>query len=430
VKLNASLSSQYLTALLLIAPRLKGGLQIELEGPLASSGYVTLTKSVMTDFGVEIQRVGTSFRVPESSYRVPEHEYNIEGDWSAAGVWSALNALTGSSINFSNLHLHSEQSDRLFGEVIERFRKPGDITWDALLMPDQVMNLAVLAAFRRGQTIISGAANLRKKECDRLHVLTTELRKAGIAIEEREDGVIVRGRGASSFKLQASSVVLDPHDDHRMAMCFALLGLLRGGIAIIHPECVSKSYPRFFQDLELILRSSKPIAVVGMRGVGKSNFGRRFASKLKLKFIDADRAFEKKYGAIRPFVASRGWEEFRAREEEIVASVLLPGTVVSFGGGAVESAKTRKLIRSRAIGIWIQATETELCKRLKNGKRPPLTKLPLHEEVKMFVQKRTPFYREVSSIEITPRIPFSRQVPVAITKLRSIIQSYDIYTPS
>jgi len=425
VKLKATISSQYLTSLLLIAPRLKEGLQIELDGPLASSGYVSLTKSVMADFGVTVHATGNAFRVPPSSYKARPSGYVIEGDWSAAGVWLVFSALTGSNVSFTNLDPHSEQSDRWLGKAIETLRKPGDVTFDATLIPDQVMNLAVLAAFRNGKTRITGARNLRYKETDRLRVLATELRKAGVDIEEKDDGVAISGKlQASSFKLQVAPLSLNPHDDHRMVMCFALLGLLRGGISIANSGCVAKSYPGFFEDLERVLRAPKPkpIAIIGMRGAGKSHFGRRIAQRLKLKHLDADREFEKKFGPIRSFVETRGWPAFRKHEEEIVSSLLQPGVVLSCGGGAIESPKTREAIKSRSIGIWVEAPENELVKRLRSGKRPPLTKLPLHEEVRMLLKKRAPLYQEVTQIRIPAHLPFSRQIPYAVKKLESLIR--------
>ena len=456
VKLRATVSSQYLTSLLLIAPRLKEGLQIELDGQLASSGYVSLTKSVMADFGVTVHAAGNAFRVPPSSYKARPSGYVIEGDWSAAGVWLVFSALTGSNVSFTNLDPHSEQSDRWLGKAILTLRKPGDVAFDATLIPDQVMNLAVLAAFRNGKTRITGARNLRYKETDRLKVLTSELGKAGVNIEETDDGVIVRGnRGDRPFGLvstpsarrrgelmaerrdqgnrstsdtsvtsvpSVTSCALDPHDDHRMVMCFTLLGLLRGGISIANSGCVAKSYPGFFEDLERVLRAPKPIAIIGMRGAGKSHFGRRIAQRLKLKHLDADREFEKKFGPIRSFVETRGWPAFRKHEEEIVSYLLQPGVVLSCGGGAIESPKTREALKSRSIGIWVEARENELVKRLKSGKRPPLTKLPLHEEVRMLLKKRAPLYQEVTQIRIPAHLPFSRQIPYAVKKLESLIR--------
>ena len=419
VKLKATVSSQYLTSLLLVAPKLKEGLRIELDGSLASAGYVSLTGEVMNDFGVPVSGGGDSFRVEPANYRARPKGYEIEGDWSAAGAWLVLNSLTGSSIDFTNLNLSSGQSDRQVRAAIDRLKTKGDVSLDATLIPDQVMNLAVMAALRNGRTTITGAGNLRYKETNRLKVLVSELKKAGVEIEERADGVVISGQ-RSAISGQQKPVTLDPSDDHRMAMCFAIIGLIRGGILVRGPECVAKSYPRFFRDLEQVISSPKPISIVGMRGAGKSHFGRRLAARLKLEHADADHVFEKKFGPIRPFVEAKGWTAFRKNEEEIVSSLLRPGIVLSCGGGAIESSKTRSALASRSIGIWIEASETELVKRLNNGKRPPLTGLALKEEVQMFLKKRSPYYQEVSKIRIPANLPFSRQIPYAIKKLESL----------
>src|SRR3990167_4478941 len=174
VKLKAALSSQYLSSLLLVAPKLAEGLKIELDGRLASSGYIDLTRKVMNDFGVQIFLGNGLFQVNPGKYTAKTGGYEIEGDWSAAGAWLVLNSLTGSSVSFFNLNPESQQSDKKIREAIEIFRKPGDLKFDASSVPDQVMNLAVLAAFRSGKTEITGAKNLRFKETKRLRVLASE----------------------------------------------------------------------------------------------------------------------------------------------------------------------------------------------------------------------------------------------------------------
>ncbi len=418
VRLKADISSQYLTSLLLIAPLLSDGLLIELAGALASAGYVALTEKTMKDFGVKISRKENTFLVQHAEYVSPP-TYEIEGDWSAAGPWLVLEALTGSTIRMPNLQQDSFQSDRKLPEVIRKLQKSGDITLDCSEIPDQVMNLCVFAAFRKGVTTFTKIANLRKKECDRIHVIATELKKAGIDIRERDDDLVVRGLGGFE-KISHGSVTLDPHDDHRMVMAFAILGLIRGDVIIKNPDCVQKSYPTFFMDLEKIIYDSKPISIVGMRGVGKSALGRKLAGKLRMKHVDSDHVFEDLHGPIREFIAAKGWDEFRKKEEEVIASVIVPGIVLSLGGGALGSAKTRKRIKDTTVAVWLQAKESELVQRLQSGKRPPLTNLPLHEEVRKFLLERGPHYREVARIEVSPKLRFGEQVPFVLRALRQI----------
>ncbi len=420
VRLKADQSSQFLTSLMLTAPTLPGGLTIEIQGDLTSSGYIDLTMKVMKDFGIQVRKEKNTFFVQQKEY-VSQSSYDIEGDWSAAGAWLVLNALSGSRVVMTNLQSTSDQSDSKLPAVIEKLRKSGDQTVDCSEVPDQTMNIAVLAAFRKGNTILAGIENLRKKECDRIRVTATELAKAGVDIKEKGDELHIRGAGSlEKISKNAKAVTLDPHGDHRMAMCFAILGLVRGNITIKNPDCTKKSYPNFFRDLETVVRLGTAVSIVGMRGVGKSALGRKLSGKIGMKHIDSDHVFQDRHGPIRDFIAAKGWDEFRKKEEEVIASLIKPGFVLSLGGGALGSAKTRKLIKEKTVAVWLQAKESELIKRLQSGKRPPLTNLPLHEEVRKFLLERGPHYREVAAMEISPKLRFSEQVPYVLKTLRDI----------
>ena len=419
VTLKADISSQYLTSLLLIAPQLPGGLTIHLAGDLASSGYIDLTLKVMRDFGIKVDQKSNTFIVQHQQYR-PISQYQIEGDWSAAGAWTILSRLTQSVVNMPTLKEDSEQSDRLLSRAVQKLASPGSVTLNCEHIPDQVMNLCVFAATRKGVATLTGIRNLRTKECDRLAVVASELRKAGVKIKEDGDDLIIRGAG-SLARLVADpfAVTLDPHDDHRMAMCFALLGLLRGGITIRNPACVAKSYPHFFEDLRSVLQHHRPVTIVGMRGVGKSSLGRRLATVMKSVHEDSDQLFEKKYGPIRLWIEKHGWADFRSKEEAIIVDALRSGIVLSLGGGALGAAGTRKAVKTRSVPVWLQASERELLKRLGNAKRPRLTDLPLHEEIRKFLIERGPQYREVARIEVSPRVRFREQAPFVLTQMRN-----------
>jgi len=193
-----------------------------------------------------------------------------------------------------------------------------------------------------------------------------------------------------------------------------------GNVTIKNSDCVAKSYPTFFSDLEKIVQSSKPLSIVGMRGVGKSALGRKLAAKLRLKHIDSDHLFQDAHGPIKEFIAVKGWDEFRKKEEEIIASAITPGIVLSLGGGALGSPRTRKLIKDKTVAVWLQAKESELIKRLSTGKRPPLTNLPIHQEVRKFLLERGPHYREVAAMEVSPKLRFGEQTPFVLRTLRQI----------
>ena len=419
VTLDARISSQFLTSLLLVGPRVPTGLRVALSGPLASSGYVELTARVMRDFGIDVQRERDCFVVSNQQYR-SRGSYTVEGDWSAAGAWCVLETCTGSVIRMPALTTDSVQADRHLPLALARLASPGDCTLDATEIPDQVMNLAVRAAVRRGTTTMRGLTNLRRKECDRLAVIAQALATAGVDIEELPDGLIIRGAGSlAALATQKHPVTLDPHGDHRMAMAYAILGLLRGNVTVADPACVQKSYPTFFADLTSLLSETKPIVIVGMRGVGKSSMGRRLARRLRLRHDDADWLVEKRCGmTVAAYVAAHGWEAFRREEEAVIADALRPGCVLSLGGGALESAATLARVSMHAIVVWLQADEAEIVRRLKRRARPALSALPLEEEVRTVLQQRTPQYERAAHIRVPPSLPFGAQVPFVVRSLR------------
>lgn len=423
VVLDATVSSQFLTSVLLIAPVLPTGLTLTLSGRLASAGYVELTRRTMRDFGCEVHDDHGSFSVAPQMYR-PLTSYRIEADWSAAGAWLALASLSNCTIDMPGLRDDSEQSDRHLPALLQTLQTSGDHEVDATETPDQVMNLAVFAACRSGTTTMRGLQNLRVKECDRLAVITSELRKAGVDIREVTDGIVVRGAGSplALRRRGAAPVLLDPHGDHRMAMAFAILGLVRGGVAISDPGCVVKSYPSFFQDLQSAMSASRTIVIVGMRGVGKSSLGRRLASRLKLRYMDSDHLVEDRLREpLATFIAREGWDAFRRTEADIIRDALRPGIVLSLGGGALTTEATRSFLRGRAIIVWLQADLSQIVARLKRRARPALTSLPLEDEVRTVLAERTPQYREVATMTVSARVPFGRQVPLIQRELEAML---------
>lgn len=408
--LDISKSSQYLTSLLLIGPSLEEGLSVELTGKAMSQPYIDLTRQVLHDFGVAVRvQDGIASVSKKSRYKNPKC-YEIEGDWSAAGAFLVLAELTPSNVSFSNLDPSSFQADAKLQQMIVRMRRKGATVIDCTDMPDQVMNLAVLAAFRGGTTKIIGAGNLRHKESDRIKVLTQEFRKAGIRIEAQNDGVLIYG------KSHLKQATLDPHDDHRMAFSFAILGSIHSGIRIKNPACVSKSYPRFFKDLRSIHSSPRCIAIVGMRGCGKSTLAKKLAARLDLKHLDTDRLFERSHKPIRAFIKRHGWDVFRRKEEQIIGDNLKPGYVVSLGGGAIESVKVRASLKNNAIVIHLEAPASLIIQRLQESNRPPLTSLPLAQEVRSMLKKRTPLYSSIAHI----RVRHSDGIPHIVRLLRDL----------
>jgi 3-phosphoshikimate 1-carboxyvinyltransferase len=260
VQVQANLSSQYLSAILMVAPYAQQPIGIEAAGAMVSETYIELTLEVMAAFDVAVDRPDQRhFHIPQQRYQ--GRHFAIEGDATSAGYWWALAALTASRVTVKNIHPSSHQGDIELLPILERMgcaitrqqgvtvqgpgrlKSPGVVDMNRL--PDGVMTLAVLAALAQGETRIVNVANLRVKESDRLAALVAELRRIGIEAEELPDGIRIRGG-------EPHSADIETYADHRMAMSFAMLGARVPGIRIGTPECVSKSYPTFFEELQAL----------------------------------------------------------------------------------------------------------------------------------------------------------------------------------
>lgn len=254
VPVPGDVSSQFISSLLMVAPCTENGLEIQLTSPLISRPYVEMTIDVMNAFGVSIQRQKTGFAVAGGQpYKA--RKYGIEPDFSSAAYFWAAAALTGGHVISGGFSPNTRQGDRqfldilkkmgcdirLFGDSIEiRGGKLQGIDINMADIPDQVPTLAVLGLFAEGQTRISGAQHLRNKESNRLEDLAKELKKLGADITVLEDGLLING------KKPLQTAILDPHGDHRLAMSFALLGLLIPGTRLLQHHCVKKSFPDFW----------------------------------------------------------------------------------------------------------------------------------------------------------------------------------------
>jgi 3-phosphoshikimate 1-carboxyvinyltransferase len=416
VEVGTEQSSQFLTALLLVAPTFEDGLTVTRRGELASPGYVDLTCRVLREFGVRVQIDDDQWAVPGVGLTAPE-TFTVEGDWSAAGAWFVLASRTGSRFRATNLDLDSTQSDRAMPDLVAALGDPGDVEIDASDTPDQVMNLAVLAALREGETRIRGAANLRLKESDRLAATTRELRKAGVDVEECDDGLTVRG----PTRLLPADFAC--HGDHRIAMAMAVLASLREGTTLDTPDCVTKSYPAFFDDLATARAQPRCVALVGMRGAGKSTLGRALAAALGLDFVDTDESFVAAHGPIGAYVAKHGWDAFRDREAEAVADALAPGRVVALGGGSVDRESTAALVADRALVVWVRERTETLAARLAAAPRPALTGLDPADELIAVLERRDPIYAGLSDLELPPGQDVAQRVDRACAWLGGLARA-------
>ncbi len=265
--LDAGASSQYLSALLMAGQVALEAVEIEVAA-LTSEPYVDLTLDSITEFGGSVRRDGNVFHLRPS--RLAADEVTVEADFSAVAYPAAAAMLSGGKVLVEGPRSDSRQGDRLFLDLLEkmgariRWRAGGlevrgnralaplrAVAADLSQMPDQVPTLAALAPFADGTTRITGVPHLRIKECDRLSAMANELTRVGAEVEELDDGLIIPGIWARS-EPPAEPVEVRTYGDHRIAMSMALVGLRRSCISIRDPGVVAKSYPDFWQHLNLL----------------------------------------------------------------------------------------------------------------------------------------------------------------------------------
>jgi 3-phosphoshikimate 1-carboxyvinyltransferase len=257
VLLDASRSSQFVSALLLSAPYARQAVEITLLG-LVSRPYVEVTLEGMSRFGARAGWVDENTLRVEAPACYQAGTYNVEGDCSSASYFWAAAAITGGRVKTSNIASSSRQGDLRFLEVLHEMGCT--IQWDddgvtvvgAPLrgvsvdmsdMPDMVPTLAVIAAFARGTTVIANVGHLRLKESDRLQAVAEGLERMHLQVDQGSDNLVISGGEPMGARI-------DPHDDHRIAMSFAVAGLRAAGVGIEAESCVEKSFPHFWETFQ------------------------------------------------------------------------------------------------------------------------------------------------------------------------------------
>ena len=259
-KIAGNISSQFLSALLMVAAYAQTPVEIELTTDLNSKPYVDMTISVMKDFGVEVERRDYSYFAVHPATYEPRTNYPIESDASAASYFFAAPAICGGTVKVENISRDSKQGDIAFLDVLQQMGCTVSETGNSLLVtahsalhgvdvdmrdiPDTAQTLAVVAPFASSLTRIRGIASARVKETDRVHATCTELARLGVPVEEHADGMTIYP--CQTFK----PVNVQTYNDHRMAMAFSLIGLRVHGVSIENPACVSKTFPNYFQLLD------------------------------------------------------------------------------------------------------------------------------------------------------------------------------------
>ena len=271
ISLPANVSSQYISALLMVGPSLAEGLCLHLEGTIISRPYIEMTLSLMRQFGAQAEWTDeTTIRVAPQPYR-PLKAFSVESDWSAASYWYELVALSpdpAARIVLPYLFEDSLQGDSRIREFFlplgvctaftpegvvltkSAVAAPDVLRLDLSEQPDLAQTLVVTCAMLRQPFHFTGLQTLKIKETDRITALRTELQKMGILVgEARDSELFCSDFGATALPPNAF-VSIDTYDDHRMAMAFAPCALRYPALRINHPEVVSKSYPSFWEHLK------------------------------------------------------------------------------------------------------------------------------------------------------------------------------------
>jgi pentafunctional AROM polypeptide len=446
IELAATTSSQYVSSILMAAPYAKKPITLRLVGgkPI-SQLYIDMTISMMHSFGITVTKStdeANTYHIPQGAYSNPS-EYVVESDASSATYPLAIAAITGTKCTVPNIGSESLQGDARFavdvlrpmGCAVEQTShsttvtgpRPGGLKAlphvDMEPMTDAFLTASVLAAVASGKTQITGIANQRVKECNRILAMKDQLAKFGVQCNELEDGIEVIGRPLDSLLAPKGEVYC--YDDHRVAMSFSVLSVAAPNVTVISErECVGKTWPGWWdslsQSFKVVLDGADPdvsheteaaakekkagrsIFIVGMRGAGKTTAGRQMAKLLQWTFVDLDHELERRAGITIPEIirGSRGWEGFREDEVALLKDVMEKkprGHVFSCGGGIVEIPEARNLLKSHCSkgGLVVQVhrnTDQVVEYLMQDKTRPAYT-----SEIRQVYLRRKPWYEECSN---------------------------------
>ncbi|ORY95954.1 EPSP synthase-domain-containing protein [Syncephalastrum racemosum] len=465
IELAASISSQYVSSILLCAPYANEPVELVLTGgQVISQPYIDMTIAMMESFGAKVERLpNNTYKIERSVYKNPAH-YLVESDASSATYPLALAAITGTTCTVTSIGSASLQGDATFavnvlrpmGCTVEQTESTTTVTGppvgqlrplpsiDMETMTDAFLTASVLAAVTsdKGENItrITGIANQRVKECNRIAAMVHELTKLGVTASELPDGIQIHGKPIKELKAPKEGIHC--YDDHRIAMSFSVLAsVVPNGTVIQEKKCVEKTWPTWWDDFEhkmgvrlngvdlgkkkgqnvlgraktskAHVDQTKSIVIIGMRGTGKTTLGQYAAEVLGFKFVDVDHHFEKiQQETIFNYINTWGWEQFRVKETEALKDLLSNpeygrNYVISCGGGIVETAESRAVLKEhcRAGGKVLHLVrDMDQVNRFLNRD----TTRPMYGEDMMNVwRRRRGWYREVCNLEF---VAYARSV--------------------
>ncbi|MCU4676698.1 3-phosphoshikimate 1-carboxyvinyltransferase [Catenovulum sp. 2E275] len=265
VEIQGSISSQFLTALLMASPLAQEDMEIVVVDELVSKPYIEITLHLMEQFGVKVENENYQvFRVKGNQTYQSPGRILVEGDASSASYFLAAAAIKGGTVKVNGVGLKSVQGDAKFAEVLEQMGaivewgdeyiqvtgqgKLTGVDVDLNHIPDAAMTIATTALFAEGTTAIRNIYNWRVKETDRLYAMATELKKVGAVVEEGEDYIIVEPPA------EIKTAAIDTYNDHRIAMCFSLAAMGKNPMIINDPKCTAKTFPNYFELFESVVQ--------------------------------------------------------------------------------------------------------------------------------------------------------------------------------
>lgn len=261
VGLPGNVSSQFITALLLVAPFARKEMSINITTPLMSRPYVAMTLDVLDRFGIEVMEEIDRFVVSPQKYHPTSIE--IEGDWSSASCLLALGAVSD-AIEVEGLNPESYQGDRVLLDFLDTMGAVVKVSKDHIVVSrgdlraidadfadciDLLPVMAVLAALAEGESVFTGISRARLKESDRVAAVKSGLETLGVGVEVNEDTLVINGVGVEGLRTPA---VIDSYDDHRITMAFSIIGVVAGDVTINGAESVNKTFPGYWEALKSV----------------------------------------------------------------------------------------------------------------------------------------------------------------------------------
>lgn len=447
IELAATVSSQYVSSILMCAPYAKNPVTLRLVGgkPI-SQLYIDMTTSMMATFGVHVVQSKTeehTYHIPQGVYKNPA-EYVVESDASSATYPLALAAISGTTCTIPNIGSKSLQGDARFAievlrpmgcSVVQTDKSttvtgppPGQLKAieevDMEPMTDAFLTASVLAAVAKGTTRIRGIANQRVKECNRIKAMKDQLAKFGVECHELEDGIEIDGKPLGTLDSPDSEGVYS-YDDHRVAMSFSVLAAAAPKPVLIQErECTGKTWPGWWDILSQKFQvglsgkevagahekctnttalSDKSLFIIGMRGAGKTTAGGWAGRLLNRPHIDLDVELERTVGMTIPeLIKSQGWEAFRDAELSLLKRVLKEkpkNYVFACGGGVVEMPQARQILanyhKTGGIVLLVHRDTEQVMEYLKIDKTRPA----YVEDMMGVYLRRKPWFQECSNFQ-------------------------------